>query len=105
MNNQDKFNYDISFIDDRDYGAQRRLEQLGYKQELDRNLSVFDNVVMALSNVSPVMAAFVYALAAFATVGTATAPAALLQGINVLFIGFIIAELGSIPPTLNHLHR
>ena len=44
MNNQDKFNYDISFIDDRDYGAQRRLEQLGYKQELDRNLSVFDNV-------------------------------------------------------------
>lgn len=104
MNNQDKFNHDISFIDDRDYGAQRRLEQLGYKQELDRNLSVFDNVVMALSNVSPVMAAFVYALAAFATVGTATAPAALLQGINVIFIGFIIAELGSMYPVSGGLY-
>lgn len=95
---------DLSFIDDCDYGAQRRLEQLGYKQELDRNLSVTGNVVMALSNVSPVMAAFVYALASFATVGIATAPAAILQGINVIFIGFIIAELGSMYPVSGGLY-
>ena len=69
------------FADSELDGAQRRLEQLGYKQELNRNLSVTENVVMALSNVSPLMAAFVYALAAFATVGIATAPAAILQGI------------------------
>ncbi|MBK5246945.1 MAG: APC family permease, partial [Peptostreptococcaceae bacterium] len=59
---------------------------------------------MALSNVSPLMAAFVYALAAFATVGIATGPAAVLQGINVIFIGFIIAELGSIYPVSGGLY-
>lgn len=92
------------FVDSEKDGAQRRLEQLGYRQELDRNLSVFGNVVMALSNVSPVMAAFVYALAAFATVGIATAPAAILQGINVIFIGLIIAELGSMYPVSGGLY-
>jgi amino acid transporter len=92
------------FVDSDIDGAQRRLEELGYKQELNRNLSVAENVVMALSNVSPLMAAFVYALAAFATVGIATAPAAILQGINVIFIGFIIAELGSIYPVSGGLY-
>ena len=92
------------FVDSEEDGAQRRLEELGYKQELNRNLSVTENVVMALSNVSPVMAAFVYALAAFATVGVATAPSAILQGINVIFIGFIIAELGSIYPASGGLY-
>lgn len=92
------------FVDSEKDGAQRRLEELGYKQELNRNLSVTENVVMALSNVSPLMAAFVYALAAFATVGIATAPAAILQGINVIFIGFIIAELGSIYPVSGGLY-
>lgn len=92
------------FVDSQQGGAQRRLEELGYRQELNRNLSVTENVVMALSNVSPLMAAFVYALAAFATVGIATAPAAILQGINVVFIGFIIAELGSIYPVSGGLY-
>ena len=92
------------FVDSQQDGAQRRLEELGYRQELNRNLSVTENVVMALSNVSPLMAAFVYALAAFATVGIATAPAAILQGINVVFIGFIIAELGSIYPVSGGLY-
>lgn len=92
------------FVDSEKDGAQRRLEELGYKQELNRNLSVTENVVMALSNVSPLMAAFVYALAAFATVGIATAPAAILQGINVIFIGFIIAELGSVYPVSGGLY-
>ena len=92
------------FVDSEKDGAQRRLEELVYKQELNRNLSVTENVVMALSNVSPLMAAFVYALAAFATVGIATAPAAILQGINVIFIGFIIAELGSIYPVSGGLY-
>lgn len=92
------------FVDSEDNGAQRRLEQLGYKQELNRNLSITGNVVMALSNVSPVMAAFVYALAAFATVGIATAPAAILQGFNVILIGCILAELGSIYPVSGGLY-
>lgn len=92
------------FVDSEKDGAQRRLEDLGYSQELNRNLSITGNVVMALSNVSPLMAAFVYALAAFATVGLASAPAAILQGINVIFIGFIIAELGSIYPVSGGLY-
>lgn len=96
--------YTKPFVDSEEDGAQRRLEELGYKQELNRNLSVTENVVMALSNVSPLMAAFVYALAAFATVGVATAPSAILQGINVIFIGFIIAELGSIYPVSGGLY-
>ena len=93
-----------TFVDDKEHGARLRLEQLGYKQELDRNLSVSENVVMALSNVSPVMAAFVYALAAFAIVGTISAPSAILQGINVLFIGLILGELGSMYPVSGGLY-
>lgn len=97
-------NVKTPFVDSPEDGAQRRLEQLGYPQELNRGLSVFGNVVMALSNVSPVMAAFVYALAAFATVGAVTAPAAILQGINVILIGLILAELGSMYPISGGLY-
>ena len=92
------------FIDSKEDGAQRRLNQLGYQQTLNRELSVFGNVVMALSNVSPVMAAFVYALAAFATVGIATGPAAILQGVNVILIGLILAELASMYPVSGGLY-
>ena len=99
-----KKNMNVPFVDSKEDGAQRRLEQLGYHQELDRKLSVFGNVVMALSNVSPVMASFVYALAAFATVGIATGPAALLQGVNVILIGLILAELGSMYPISGGLY-
>ena len=99
-----KENKKTPFVDSPTDGAQRRLEDLGYTQELDRRLSVFGNVVMALSNVSPVMAAFVYALAAFATVGIATAPASVLQGVNVILIGLIIGELGSMYPVSGGLY-
>lgn len=92
------------FVDSKEDGAQRRLNQLGYEQTLNRELSVFGNVVMALSNVSPVMAAFVYALAAFATVGAATGPAAILQGINVILIGLILGELASMYPISGGLY-
>ena len=104
MNNDNQKNMNVPFVDSKEDGAQRRLEQLGYHQELDRKLSVFGNVVMALSNVSPVMASFVYALAAFATVGIATGPAALLQGVNVILIGLILAELGSMYPISGGLY-
>ena len=46
-----------AFTDNPVDGAQKRLEELGYQQVLDRKLSVFGNVVMGLSNVAPVMAA------------------------------------------------
>ena len=104
MNNDNQKNMNVPFVDSKEDGAQRRLEQLGYHQELDRKLSVFGNVVMALSNVSPVVASFVYALAAFATVGIATGPAALLQGVNVILIGLILAELGSMYPISGGLY-
>ena len=48
-------NVKTPFVDSPEDGAQRRLEQLGYPQELNRGLSVFGNVVMALSNVSPLL--------------------------------------------------
>ncbi len=92
------------FVDNPINGAEERLLDLGYKQELKRGLSVPQNIVMALANVSPVMAAFTYALAAFAVVGTATAPAAILQGINVICIGLILGELGSIYPVSGGLY-
>src|SRR5262245_4892125 len=78
--------------------AQQRLEQLGYKQELNRSLSVTGNVIMTTANASPVMAIFVLAIAPLAVTGTATAGAALFQGILVLLIGLTLAELGSIYP-------
>ncbi len=92
------------FVDNPVNGAEERLKQLGYKQELQRGLSTPMNVVMGLANVSPVMAAFTYALAAFATVGTATAGGTLLQCINVFCIGMILAELGSIYPVSGGLY-
>lgn len=92
------------FVDNPVNGAEERLLDLGYKQELKRGLTVPQNIVMALANVSPVMAAFTYALAAFAVVGTATAPAAILQGINVICIGLILGELGSLYPVSGGLY-
>lgn len=92
------------FVDNPVNGAEERLKSLGYKQELKRGLSVPQNVVMGLANVSPVMAAFTYALAAFAVVGTATAGGTLLQCINVLCIGLILGELGSIYPVSGGLY-
>lgn len=91
-------------VDPKQMDAQARLEELGYKQELNRTLSVTGNVVMALSNVSPVMAAFVFALAAFAVAGGVTASGAVLQTINVIFIGLILAELGSLYPVSGGLY-
>ena len=87
-----------AFVDNPIDGAQKRLEDLGYKQVLDRRLSVFGNVVMGLSNVAPVMAAFVYGLAAFSVAGTGSVGAAWMQGINACLIGLILAEAGSIYP-------
>lgn len=78
--------------------AQERLEQLGYKQELNRSLSVTGNVVMTTANASPVMVLFVLALAPLTITGTGTAAAAIFQGILVLLIGLILAELGSVYP-------
>ena len=92
------------FIDNPTNGAELRLIDLVYKQELQRGLSVPGNVVMGLANVSPVMAAFTYALAAFATVGTATAGGTILQCINVLCIGLILGELGSVYPVSGGLY-
>ena len=92
------------FVDSPVDGAQKRLEQLGYKQVLDRRLSVFGNVVMGLSNVAPVMAAFLYGLAAFSVAGTGAIGAAWMQGINVCLIGLILAEAGSIYPVSGGLY-
>lgn len=84
--------------------AQARLEQLGYKQELVRALSPAENVIMALSNASPVMAAFVFGLAPFVVAGTTSVISAILQGVVVLLIGCVLAELGSIYPVSGGLY-
>ena len=81
-----------------DMSAQERLEQLGYKQELRRSLSVSGNVIMTTANASPVMVLFVLALAPLTITGTGTAQATLFQGVLVILIGMILAELGSIYP-------
>ena len=93
-----------AFVDSPEDGAQRRLEQLGYKQELDRRLSVTGNVVMGLSNVAPVMAAFLYGMAAFTVAGTGAIGAGWMQGITVCLIGLILAEAGSIYPVSGGLY-
>lgn len=85
-------------------GAQARLEELGYKQELQRTLTVGGNVTMAVANASPVMAIFIFALAPLAVTGTASAAAAILQSILVIFIGIVLAELGALYPISGGLY-
>lgn len=85
-------------INDANISAQERLEQLGYKQELNRSLSVTGNVVMTTANASPIMVLFVLALAPLTITGTGTAAATLFQGVLVILIGLILAELGAIYP-------
>ncbi len=48
-------------MDMKDISSQERLEQLGYKQELERYLTTGTNVVMSVANVAPIMAVFVLA--------------------------------------------
>lgn len=88
----------------KDTDAQERLEQLGYKQELARVLSPNENIIMSLSNASPVMAAFLFGLAPFFIAGTAAIPAAIIQGIAVILISLVLAELGSIYPVSGGLY-
>ncbi len=91
-------------VDPKLISAQARLEELGYKQELQRTLSVSGNVNMAVANASPVMAIFIFALAPLAVTGTASAAAAILQSILVVFIGIVLAELGALYPISGGLY-
>lgn len=83
---------------DQDISSQERLEQLGYKQELQRTLSTKANIALSVSNVSPVMAVFLFALAPLAVAGTATAAGAIILTVVVFFNALVLAELaGSYP--------
>jgi len=83
---------------EQDISSQERLEQLGYKQELNRTLSAKANVALSVANVSPVMAVFLFTLAPLALAGTATAAGAIILTIVVFFNSLVLAELaGSYP--------
>jgi amino acid transporter len=84
--------------------SQARLEELGYRQELDRGLPLIGNIALTMSNVSPTMAVFLFVLAPLAVTGGATAGGAILLSIGVVFIGLCLAELGSVYPVAGGLY-
>jgi amino acid transporter len=84
--------------------SETRLQELGYRQELDRGIPVIGNIALTMSNVSPTMAVFLFVLAPLAVTGTATAGGAILLSIGVVFIGLCLAELGSVYPVAGGLY-
>ena len=75
-----------------------RLEQLGYSQELDRRLSVFQVVGLAMADVSPTMAVLFLTGGVFAVGGTFAIGANLILTVVVVLIALCLAELASMFP-------
>lgn len=73
--------------------SQERLSALGYSQELNRNLSLGDNVGITMSVISPLMAVFILALSPLRLAGTASIPGMILFSVVAICNGLVLAEL------------
>jgi amino acid transporter len=85
-------------------GAETKLKQLGYKQELSRALSVFENVSIALSDVSPTTGVFMQLAVVIAMAGTGAFWSYALGGIVALCVALTMGELGSQYPISGGLY-
>jgi len=77
---------------------QSRLEQLGYTQELQRRLNVWEVVGLAMADVSPTMAVLFLTAGVFAVGGTFAIGANLLLSVVVVLIALCLAELAAVYP-------
>lgn len=75
-----------------------RLGELGYTPTLHRTLSVWQNVAIAMADVSPTMAVFLLATGALGIGGTGTLDAMLVVGVVVMMISLCLGELGAMYP-------
>src|SRR5579875_1276347 len=80
------------------------LEQHGYRQELDRVLSVLGTVGLTLSDITPTASFFVIAAAVYPLAGTGAFWSFLLAGVVALSVAFCMAELGSQYPIAGGLY-
>jgi len=93
---------------DRDAGAhisgEAELRELGYRQELQRSLSVPRTVALAVSDITPVTSLLVIAPVVIATAGTGAFWAYLIAAVLAISVALCMAELGSIYPVAGGLY-
>ncbi|MEU8226662.1 APC family permease [Kribbella sp. NPDC048915] len=75
-----------------------RLEELGYKQQLARRLSVKEVVGLAMADVSPTMAVLFLTAGVFVVGGTFSIGAAFILSAVVIMIALCLAELAALFP-------
>lgn len=78
--------------------TQTRLEQLGYKQDLNRRLNVAEVVGLAMADVSPTMAVLFLSAGVFVVGGTFSIGAGLILSVVVVLIALCLAELAGMFP-------
>lgn len=88
----------------RDIGGEERLESLGYKQELTRQVSLVGNIALTLSDISPTATLLVVGPVLIAAAGTGSFWALIIGGIVSLCIAWCIGELGSMYPVTGGLY-
>jgi amino acid transporter len=79
--------------------GERELEHLGYKQELNRALSLVGNVALVVATITPATALLIIGPVALTQAGTGAFWAYLLAGAIAVCIALCFAELGSVYPT------
>ncbi len=87
-----------------DKPAQTRLEQLGYRQDLNRRLNVAEVVGLAMADVSPTMAVLFLSAGVFAVGGTFSIGAGLILSVVVVLIALCLAELAGMFPVAGGMY-
>lgn len=85
-------------------GGEALLESLGYKQELNRALSVVGTIALALSDITPTASLLVIGPVVIATAGTASVWSYLIGGLIALCVALCMGELGSMFPVAGGLY-
>lgn len=84
--------------------SEELLQREGYRQELDRVLSVFQTVGLALSDITPTASFFVIAAMVYPKAGTGAFWTFLAAGIIAMAVAASMAELGSVYPIAGGLY-
>lgn len=80
------------------------LEGMGYKEELNRELNIFGNLALVLSDITPTASLLVVGTAVIATAGTASVWSYLIGAFIALNVALCMGELGSMFPVAGGLY-
>lgn len=83
---------------DKDVTGQDRLEQLGYESHFDRRLSLWGNMSLTLSDITPMGSLLAIGIAVIALAGTGSVIAYIAGVIIAVMVALCMAELGSTYP-------